>query len=404
MVRRISEEFTVRRRMVKGLTWAVDQISLEAKRNGLGPIDLELNPTGTTEQVAKLELSTVAPAIGNYELLARIDHLKDDRIYIRPMGETHLDFVRIRADHASKICEHCGLKRNRKVTFLLRSERGEVQVGSSCLQAYVGDSDPRRALVQADLFSRARELVAAAVGQEQQDSPRKIRPPAVDIYLAHVAAVIRSEGGFVRKADMDSEHMATALTAMENYRLEQLGEVDEAGRPTWIEVGETEHRYVARTKAEFLEFANRSDLDGYDKRLSTLLGKDLAWPDSQGMLATLFERVFALRKHYGSRYGQALNSKHARWLGEVGDKVDLVATLNGMGKPVDSKYGPQFPHYFTTDDGHLATWFATNIQLSVGARYRVTGEIKRLDRFKRDRITVLTKCRTEALEETADSQ
>ncbi len=327
--------------MVKGLNWAVDQISLEAKRNGLGPIDLELNPTGTTEQVAKLELSTVAPAIGNYELLARIDHLKDDRIYIRPMGETHLDFARIRADHASKICEHCGLKRNRKVTFLLRSERGEVQVGSSCLQAYVGDSDPRRALVQADLFSRARELVAAAVGQEQQDSPRKIRPPAVDIYLAHVAAVIRSEGGFVRKADMDSEHMATALTAMENYRLEQLGELDEAGKPTWVEVGETEHRYVARTKAEFLEFAERSDLDGYDKRLSTLLGKDLAWPDSQGMLATLFERVFALRKHYGSRYGHALNSKHARWLGEVGDKVDVLACQ--LGAPVPDRTGKNEP-------------------------------------------------------------
>ncbi len=73
--RRIEEQFTVRRRRVKGLTWAVDQISLEAKRNGLGPIDLELIPAGTTEKVAKLELSTVAPAIGNYELLARIEVL-----------------------------------------------------------------------------------------------------------------------------------------------------------------------------------------------------------------------------------------------------------------------------------------------------------------------------------------
>lgn len=396
MPQRIAEHFTVREQRVRGLSEAVERLSQEARTRGLGPIRLDLADHGSGDSSVAIALSTMAPAIGKYDLLARIDHLKGDRVYIRPLGMAHLDFAEIRANHASKKCDHCGLKRQRKVTYLLASHHGgEVQVGSSCLQSYVGDSDPRKALVQADLFGQARELVSAAIGREPQDSPRKIKPPAVDEYLAHVAAVIASEGAFVRKADVDSEDASTAVIAMENYRLEQLDERDASGNPVWIELRESERVLVDRSKEDFRELAEKNGLDGYDRALLTALDKNTAWPDKQGILATLFERVHSLRK----KYGQGFTAGEDPWLGSVGERVDFEADLLGTGTPVESKFGEQVPHYFVTEAGKRATWFATNKHLEVGRRYHVRGEVKRHDTFQGRASTVLTNCRTEPLEQ-----
>ena len=123
----IREGFTVRRSRLKGLGQAIAQLSDQAEKKALGPINLDADdPTWMGESTAHVVLSTVVPAIGDYDLLARIDHLKNDRVYIRPMGETRLDFARIRRDHATKKCDHCGVKRNRRTTFLLRS-RGQAR-------------------------------------------------------------------------------------------------------------------------------------------------------------------------------------------------------------------------------------------------------------------------------------
>lgn len=394
--RQISEQFTVRRRRVRGLSEAVAQLSAQAKKCALGSIELEMDEARSSEQSAWVILSTVVPALGDYELMARIDHLRGDRVYIRPMAESHLDFAEVRRNHATMTCDHCGVRRNRKVTYLLkRAGQGEVQVGSSCLSAYVGESDPRKALLQAEYFSKARELVAAAVGREPQDSPRKIRPPSVDEYLAHVAVVIRSQAGFVRKADVDSEEASTAVIAMENYRLEQLRELTGEGDPTWLEPGEPEQIVVERAKIDFKKLSGKEKLSGYDRRLLSLLNGDRAWPDGQGILATLFERVFSLRNLSGQASTARPAADRGNWLGEKGDLIEVVAEVKSIGKPVDSRYGPQYPHSFITAGGELAAWFATNIELEVGSSYRIAGKVKRQDSFRGDRVTVLTGCRTE---------
>ncbi|MBN8868239.1 MAG: hypothetical protein J0H98_11850 [Solirubrobacterales bacterium] len=389
--RRISEQYSIRRRRVRGLAQAISQLSIEAEKRALGPIDFEYDNDLNNDGRAKVRLWSVAPAIGGFDLLARIDHLENGRLYIRPMGEVDLDFAEIRRVHGTKRCDHCGVRRARRVVYILRrqGQASEVQVGSSCLAAYVGDSNSRKALLQADLFSQARELVGAAVGMEPQDSPRKVRAPEVDDYLAHVAAVIRSQGGhFVRKVDVDSEEMATAVIALENYRLQRLGDHDEEGRPRWVEVGEKERQLVDRMTREFRSLTAGHQVTGYDRALLTALNKELAWPDKQGILATLFGRVQALRKERGDSV-----RPDDPWVGEVGERVDVVAVLQNTGKSIESEFGPQVPHYFVTDDGKRITWFATNKQLEPERTYRIRGKVKRHDTFRGLQSTVLTDCR-----------
>jgi len=221
-----------------------------------------------------------------------------------------------------------------------------------------------------------------------------MRSPTVDDYLAHVAAVIASEGRFVRKVDVDSEDASTAVIAMENYRLEQLGELDQSGRPAWVEVGVAERTLVDRNKKEFRELTEKTDLTGYDRALLTALDKDVAWPDKQGILATVFERVHSLR---GDRRHRS-SAGEDPWVGDEGAEVDVVAELTGTGAAVESKFGEQVPHYFVTDEGKRITWFATNKHLESNRKYRVRGKVRRHDTFRGKNSTVLTNCRTELLE------
>ena len=71
-------------------------------------------------------------------------------------------------------CEHCGLRRRRKATFVVvHVDSGELrQVGSGCLRDFLGGHDPDRACRQAEYLALARGELKAA-----EDTTR---PPEAD--------------------------------------------------------------------------------------------------------------------------------------------------------------------------------------------------------------------------------
>lgn len=387
VVGQVTERFDVDPAKYLAVVEAVGQLSKKAEQRGLGEITLDR--VKSSDHAITIQIASPTPAIGDYELVAKISHMKGGRISIQPLSRGRLDFAAIRSDHSIPVCEHCRVNRPRKVTFLLNGRSGgDVQVGSSCLKDYVGESDPRKALVQADLFAQARELVIAAAPPPAEHEPKRGWPSVAE-YLAHVAAVIRHEGEFVRKADVDADHSATADLALRNFRQTQDG--GEA-----IELTTADRDLAERASREFRDRAGREKkLSGYDQRLVNVLDKDVAWPENQGILATVFERATALRRH---QEPAATRRRASNWLGEVGDTVTAVVSLRKVGSPTDSRFGKQRPHFFLTEDGDWVTWWATNIQLEPERRYELTGKVKRHDERKGHRVTVLTRCQARELE------
>lgn len=380
VVGQVTERFEVDPSRLRAAREAIDQLSSRADSRGLGPITWDR--VSSTDRAVTVQLATPTPAIGNYELVAKISHLKGGRIFVHPLSQGRLDFSEVRRNHGTQVCEHCQVNRPRKLLYLLRSEAGEVQVGSSCLKAYVGESDPRKALIQGDLFAQAREILVAAAPEPLASEPRR-GWPTVPEYLAHVAAVIRHEGAFVRKKEVDADHSATAELALRNFRQTQDG--GEA-----IEVDSVDRERAQRVLEEFRERAGQErKLSGYDKRLLNVLAKDVAWPENQGVIATLFERVVALRQHQAPGFRR----RSSKWLGDVGDTVSVTVSLRKVGSPNESKFGPQYPHYFVTEEGDWVNWWATNLQLEPDKRYELTGEVKRLDERAGHKVTVLTRCK-----------
>ncbi len=384
VVGQVTERFEVNPSNLRAAREAVLQLSGKAEARGLGEITWDR--VSSTDRAVIVQLATPTPAIGNYELVAKISHLKGGGIFIHPLSRGRLDFAEIRREHSTQICEHCQVNRPRKLLYLLRSEAGEVQVGSSCLKAYVGESDPRKALIQGDLFAQARELLIAAAPEPEANQPKR-GWPTVHEYLSHVAAVIRHEGAFVRKTEVDADHSATAELALRNFRQSQDG--GEA-----LEVDLVDRERASRILDEFRDRAGREKmLSGYDRRLLNVLAKDVAWPENQGIIATVFERVASLRRHQAP----GLKRRSSKWLGDVGDTVSAPVSLRKVGSPKESKFGLQYPHYFVTEDGDWVNWWATNLQLNPGNRYELTGEIKRLEERGGHKVTVVTRCKAAAI-------
>ena len=376
---------------------AVSQLSVGASRHGLGPIETRVIEAG--KDSSTIALSTPLPALGDYRPLARIEHLKGGKVSITRLVSEFVDFDEIRSERSHQKCDACGVRRRRRLTFLLEGPAGQVQVGSTCLAGFVGESDPRKALHQADVYAQARELAEQASAKPsggEAFAGKHPSVPTVDDFLAHVAAVTREEGRFVplSKAPL-GEVAPTARLAIVNYQLEQSAS-GEVGESHWIEVTDSDRKEATvRVEAFRARAAANESKSGYERRLGRLLEKDLAWPAYQGILATLF------LPGRGDR-SKGDDAARKEWVGEKAEQIKTIVVVKKIGKAVASKYGEQVPHSLVDAAGHHMTWFATNKTLEVGGRYELAGEIKDRRKYRGTSITVLWKCKVKAIPESGD--
>lgn len=113
--------------------------------------------------------------------------------------------------HAEPLCEHCGMVRARKQTFLIRSADGTVKrVGRSCLHDYLG-RDPRDVLAAFGFLSEAAQALGAEqfMGHAGSDRDRAFSLIRV-LELAALGARISPIGFVSRKKARETGEQATA--------------------------------------------------------------------------------------------------------------------------------------------------------------------------------------------------
>ena len=84
----------------------------------------------------------------------------------------------------------------------------------------------------------------------------------------------------------------------------------------------------------------------------------------------------------------------SEWIGEVGDKLkELPVTLVGV-YGFNGRYGYSQVVKFKDENGNILTWFtAVNITVEVGSACKLSGTIKKLDEYKNQKCTILTRCK-----------
>ena len=170
-------------------------------------------------------LSGRAPVLAGWTLAAIVDH-RDGHATVRPVGEQG-DRLAAGA-FAAAICEHCGLRRRRTRTYVVvHTDSGEVrQVGSACLQDFLGGPDPERACRRAELLAAARaELDRAGTPALAPDGAAT----SVEEFAAHAARVARIHGFASRERARHTSTPATADLALRSLR-DTPGAADNADR------------------------------------------------------------------------------------------------------------------------------------------------------------------------------
>lgn len=84
----------------------------------------------------------------------------------------------------------------------------------------------------------------------------------------------------------------------------------------------------------------------------------------------------------------------SEWIGDIGEKLcDVVVTLVSV-YGFEGRYGFSQVVRFETEEGNVLTWFTgVDIKVKVGESCLLTGTVKKLDEYKGEKTTVMTRCK-----------
>jgi hypothetical protein len=342
----------------------IDRLRRRAERLGLSPP--ELIETGERRdqdgpELCLVELRGALPRLAGWRAVAELHHDEaGTRVEVVP-GEA---LPAGDWQDAPPRCDHCGLRRRRRTTVLLRHRSGDVaQVGTGCLEDFTGERD---LLASASLRSVLEE--ASGPGIARDDLPE----PTMGDFLTAVAADAR-ERGFVAKADASDPTESTAERAAR--RLGNGGESSAADRKLADDV----ERWVLR------ELAETPELSAYEARLVSVFRRS----------ERVGERDAAIVASAWLSYERAQQrGAWGRYAGDVGQTVEVEVSVRKVRRAErESRWGPVVWHALRDENGLSLSWFAVGKRLEEGARYRLRGRVRRHESFRGQAVTVLERCR-----------
>jgi hypothetical protein len=181
------------------------------------------NPT-KLHRFLKVEVQGAAPTVNGWKFLATIDHTPEGNVFRTVPG------FEVPAEYRDKApcCDHCKVNRFRRDTYIVRHDDGRtMQVGSNCLQDFLGYEHPTHLTKAAQLLLSAYDIADAAQDEHWLGgSGKRVRDYfriSTRQFLGHVAAVVRIENKFIT-SKYAKEHggESTGRTAM--HIMQRAGE------------------------------------------------------------------------------------------------------------------------------------------------------------------------------------
>lgn len=110
---------------------------------------------------------------------------------------------------------------------------------------------------------------------------------------------------------------------------------------------------------------------------------------------TVANGYFVLRDDI-REFRDALEPVRGRYLGKVGQKLSVTATLT-RAIPYEAAFGYQialgYIYIFETADGNTLVWRTTSAWLDTGKKYNIVGTVKEHSEYDKVKQTVLTRCK-----------
>jgi len=192
----------------KTLTEKLTRLNAKLLRIGAKPVTFTItghvdhpSATDATKLVRyiNLEVTGDTPTCNGWEFVATIVHTEEGNITRSKPGYT----VPAEYRDAPAYCSHCKTNRMRNDTYIVQHTRdGRVmQVGSSCLEDFLGTSPHQMTKASEHLFN-AFDVCSAATRIEWLKGSANVRHIYridLDTFLGHVAAVVLKDGRYITR-------------------------------------------------------------------------------------------------------------------------------------------------------------------------------------------------------------
>lgn len=401
----------------------IEKINDRCEKLGFPPVSLEELGSEMTEltvgpaeqrrwvKVFSVRIRGEAPQVAGWTFMASLDHSFPGGTLVTsffPYGEAGMAGVPERYRKADNSCDHCGHNRRRVKTFLLRHDAtGDwKQVGSTCLQDFVGDAyNPDSA---ASMCQWLRDLADDAACFEAEElgmlgGGGGAGYAELGDFLAEAVAEIRLAGGYTSYQDaLDLRGRWTASEVRERV----WGKSRPSGNDATTDADrEKAAKIVAWAKADLV---GKPGLSDYEHNLAVVTDAGFVSTGVSGLAASMpvaYDR--AMVRKLGEVEGPG------EWFGTPKKRADFVLTVLRQNTS-EGFYGTTWIFGMRDADGNDAVWFASSPPkltppkgmtdcaelhdwhaahlVEVGKTYKVKATVKSHGEFRGRKQTVLTRC------------
>jgi hypothetical protein len=334
-----------------------------------GKVEVERIPLHLEETLAKFS---------GWAFAATLQHVDGGNIIRCVPGQTIPQEYR---NHGPK-CDHCGYNRRRNDTFVVKHDDGRyTQVGSSCIDDFLGGADASKVAAQAEMLASLANL--AESGEEYIGGGRVGKVTVLNTFLTVTAAIIRKHGWVSRSAAQDGGATADLV----------IGAV--FGSKNCPEITDED-----RAQAEAAEVWAESLTDEcLAKQTSDYLHnvRTIARGGSVGLReAGIAASIIAAYQRNVMNERRVLKAMASVHVGTIGKRETFEVTLDNI-TGYETHFGYTTVVRFTTDDGAILVWKASaDPDLKpeqVGKRFNLTGTVKQHSEYKGTKQTVVQRCK-----------
>ena len=327
------------------------------------------------------------PKLAGWEFMATIQHGDEAGNLLRAVpGKDDFDLSAFR--HSDGTCDHCGFKRNRNNTFVVRHENGDVKrVGSTCVKDFLGGVDAHAAARYAEFLT---EFDAALCDDDDErdyfgggGGPRHYR---LKTFLTHVSASL-NEFGWVSRSAAQYGGGSTADDAIDRMtsRTRKATYSDQD-----VERAEKTIEFV-RTVV-----ANKHDKSDFEHNMTVAFANDYLTTDKMGFVA----------------YGPMMHAKHeereaelrreqkvSNHVGAEKERLRLTLTVESVFEN-EGHYGTTYITKLSDKDGNVFKWFGS-YRLDTGDTVVGKWTVKGHGEWKGVKETIITRPALENSEQLA---
>jgi len=326
-----------------------------------------------------IDIEGEAPHYNGWEFVATLQHNFENGNIIKSAGQNVPEEYRT----VPIKCDHCGINRFRKDTYVVKNENNEYkQVGSGCLKDFFNGRDPHQIAKYAELLFNMDTYVG---GYTTPSQPTKY----IDIKdFLNITNQLIQKFGYIssKKAEQIAEEngfrpMTTAQEAYDNiYGVYYKGKE--------IIYPNKENEEIATEALQWIK--NQSANNNYMHNLITICSSDFIDHRSIGIAASL------IPAYYRATHEIKEKKITSEYIGNPNEKIEIKAILQKMFS-YDTKFGTTYIYKFTDENGNILVWKTSPKDFEEEKEYKIKGTIKEHEEYRGEKQTQLTRCKVESI-------